>query len=437
MIERSNPLSRLIKATSKVEANELKATLLSFSFVFVIMMAYFILRPVRDALSSDWTNEQLSWLWTSTFVFSALAVSVYGAVISRVRFKVIVPGVYVFFAISFAGFYVAGSTLGDNDLVNRIYYVWTSVFSLFNLSVFWTFMSGLYNKEQAKRLFSVIAVGAMTGAIAGPWFAILFSEALGSLNMLLVSATLLLVTIPIIAKLDQLRTSELGNADAQGDLLGGNRLGTNPFAGFTLFVNNRYLLWIGLFILLYVVMNTFIYYELRKPLVDLDREQRAVIWAQIDLAINILALFTALFATGRLTTKFGMSKTLALIPFLMIGGWLVVAASPAFATLVAVQIIRRAGNYAITRPGREILFTQVDSETRFKSKPVIDTVVYRGSDVATAWFYTKLVSVFGLGLAGIAVVGAVVAAAWVATAIHLGKLFEQMDTSDSASGNTK
>jgi len=437
LTESNNPLSRLIKATSKVEANELKATLLSFSFVFVIMMAYFILRPVRDALSSDWTDEQLSWLWTSTFVFSALAVSVYGAVISRVRFKVIVPGVYVFFAISFAGFYVAGSTLGNNDLVNRIYYVWTSVFSLFHLSVFWTFMSGLYNKEQAKRLFSVIAVGAMAGAIAGPLFVTLFADTIGSLNMLWVSATLLLVPIPIIAKLDQLRTSELGNADAQSDLLRGNRLGTNPFAGFTLFVNNRYLLWIGLFILLYVVMNTFIYFELRKAMGDFDREQRTLIWAQIDLTINILAACTALFATGRLTTNFGMSKTLALIPFLMIGGWLVVAASPALATLIGVQIIRRAGNYAITRPGREILFTLVDSETRFKSKPVIDTVVYRGSDVATAWFYTKLVSVFGLGLAGIAVVGAVVAAAWVATALHLGRMFEKMDSNDSESGYTE
>ena len=437
MTERSNPLSRLIKATAKVEANELKATLLSFAFVFFIMMAYFILRPVRDALSSDWTDEQLSWLWTSTFVFSALAVSVYGAVISRVRFKVIVPGVYVFFAISFAGFYIAGSTLGNNDLVNRIYYVWTSVFSLFHLSVFWTFMSGLYNKEQAKRLFSVIAVGAMAGAIAGPLFVTLFAEAIGSLNMLLASATLLLVPIPIIAKLDLLRTSELGNADAQGDLLRGNRLGTNPFSGFTLFVNNRYLLWIGLFILLYVVMNTFIYFELRKAMGEFDREQRTLIWAQIDLAINILAVFTALFATGRLTTRFGMSKTLALIPFLMIGGWLVVAASPALATLIAVQIIRRAGNYAITRPGREMLFTLVDNETRFKSKPVIDTVVYRGSDVATAWFYTKLVSVFGLGLAGIAVVGAMVAAAWVVTAVYLGMMFEQMGASDPKNGNTE
>jgi len=435
--ERTNPLSRLIKAAAKVEANELKATLLSFSFVFVIMTAYFILRPVRDALSSDWSDEQLTWLWTSTFVFSALAVSVYGAVISRVRFKVIVPSVYVFFAVSFVGFYVAGSTFGDNDLVNRIYYVWTSVFSLFHLSVFWTFMSGLYNKEQAKRLFSVIGVGAMAGAVAGPMFVTLFAEAIGSLNMLLVSATLLLVPIPIIAKLDRLRISELGNADAQADLLRSNHLGANPFAGFTRFVSNPYLLWIGLFILLYVVMNTFIYYEFRKAVGDFDRLQRAQIWAQIDLAVNLLAVVTALFATGRLTTRFGMSKTLALIPFLMVGGWLVVAASPALATLVGVQIIRRAGNYAITRPGREMLFTLVDSETRFKSKPVIDTVVYRGGDVASAWFYTKLVSVYGLGLAGVAVVGAVIAAAWVATGWRLGNLFEHMETKNAESDHIK
>jgi AAA family ATP:ADP antiporter len=265
----------------------------------------------------------------------------------------------------------------------------------------------------------------------------LFAEAIGSLNMLLVSATLLLVPIPIIAKLDRLRISELGNADAQADLLRSNHLGTNPFAGFTRFVSNPYLLWIGLFILLYVAMNTFIYYELRKAVGDFDRLQRAQIWAQIDLAVNLLAVVTALFATGRLTTRFGMSKTLALIPFLMVGGWLVVAASPALATLVGVQIIRRAGNYAITRPGREMLFTLVDNETRFKSKPVIDTVVYRGGDVASAWFYTKLVSTFGLGLAGVAVVGAVIAAAWVATGWRLGSLFEHMETKNKESEHTK
>ena len=425
MSETRNPVARVIRAATKVEPNELQATVLSFLWVFLVMAAWYILRPVRDALSSDWTDAQLSWLWTSTFFFSALAVSIYGAIISRVRFSRIVPGVYVFFAVSFIGFYIAGATLGSNDIVNRVYYVWTSVFGLFHLSVFWTFMSGLYNKEQAKRLFGVIAVGATTGAIAGPAFVSAFGDDIGSLNMLFVSALLLLAPIPIMAKLDSLRTTKLGNRDSAADLLRGDRLGVNPFSGFTEFVSNRYLLWIGLFILLYVTMSTFLYFEIRKPLGDLEQVRRAQIWANIDLAVNLLAAATALFATGRLATKLGMPRTLALVPAIMVVAWVVVAINPAALTVFVVQVVRRAGNYAITRPGREMLFTLVDSETRFKAKPVIDTVVYRGGDVATAWFYTSIVSAFSLGLAGVALVGAGIAAAWAAVGIYLGRDFER------------
>jgi AAA family ATP:ADP antiporter len=418
---RATPLSRLLK----IESNEIGATLLSFLFVFSIMAAYFILRPVRDALSSDWTDEQLSWLWTSTFLFSAIAVSLYGAVISHLRLKVIVPAVYVFFSLTLVGFYAAGSTLGENDLLNRAYYVWASVLGLFHLSVFWTFMSGLYNKEQARRLFSIIALGATAGAIAGPAFVTAFVEQIGNLNMLLVSAALMLVPLPLIVPLDRLRETALGNIDAQSEMIGRDKLTINPFSGFTRFFSNPYLLWIGLFILLYVMMNTFLYYELRKAVEDLSREQRAEVWASIDLAVNLLAAVTALFATGRLTTRFGMPTTLGIVPVIMAIGWATVTLNPTMLTIIIVQVIRRAGNYAITRPGREMLFTLVDDETRFKSKPVIDTVVYRGGDVATAWFYTTIVKVFGLGMAGVAGVGAVFALIWAAVGITLGRRFER------------
>ena len=418
---RATPLSRLLK----IESNEIGATLLSFLFVFSIMAAYFILRPVRDALSSDWTDEQLSWLWTSTFFFSAIAVSLYGAVISHLRLKVIVPAVYVFFSLTLVGFYAAGSTLGENDLLNRAYYVWASVLGLFHLSVFWTFMSGLYNKEQARRLFSIIALGATAGAIAGPAFVTAFVEQIGNLNMLLVSAALMLVPLPLIVPLDRLRETALGNIDAQSEMIGRDKLTINPFSGFTRFFSNPYLLWIGLFILLYVMMNTFLYYELRKAVEDLSREQRAEVWASIDLAVNLLAAVTALFATGRLTTRFGMPTTRGIVPVIMAIGWATVTLNPTMLTIIIVQVIRRAGNYAITRPGREMLFTLVDDETRFKSKPVIDTVVYRGGDVATAWFYTTIVKVFGLGMAGVAGVGAVFALIWAAVGITLGRRFER------------
>jgi AAA family ATP:ADP antiporter len=253
----------------------------------------------------------------------------------------------------------------------------------------------------------------------------LFADQIGSLNMLFVSAALLLVPIPIISRLDQLRTTDLGNPDAQADLLRDGKLSVNPFSGFSRFLSNPYLLWIGLFILLYVMMNTFLYYEIRKAVADLDREQRAQIWASIDLAVNLLAAVTALFATGRLATKVGMAKTLALVPLVMAVGWAAVAISPAAITVIIVQVIRRAGNYSITRPGREMLFTLVDNESRFKAKPVIDTVVYRGGDVATAWFYTTIVSWFGLGLAGVAIIGAFFATLWAGVGAYLGGRFER------------
>jgi len=432
--ERNNSFSRLIRFAAKVEPNELKATLLSFLFVFVIMTAYFILRPVRDAMSSDWSDEQLSWLWTSTFFFSAIAVSVYGGIISRVRFGIIVPSVYAFFAATFVGFYILGSTLGENDLVNRAYYVWLSVFSLYHLSVFWTFMSGLYNKEQAKRLFSVIAIGASTGAIVGPSIPAFFAGNIGTLNLLLIAAVLLLIPIPLIGMLERLRISELGNEDLSADLTRQKQLGANPFSGFTKFVSNPYLLAIGVFIILYVVMSTFVYFELRKMLGDFDREVRTSIWGSIDLAVNSLALVTAFFATGRLATRFGMAATLALVPALMVGGWIVVALSPVLAVLIGLQVARRAGNYAITRPGREMLFTIVDADTRFKAKPVIDIVVYRGGDVATAWLYTALTGTLGWGLAGIALFAAVVAAVWAAAGAWLGRSYDRAGDDEHDNG---
>lgn len=392
------------------------------------MTAYFLLRPARDALSSDWTDVQLSWLWTFTFFFSVIAVSIYGGVISRLRFKIIVPSVYTFFALTFVGFWMVGSYYGDqNDLVNRSFYVWLSVFSLFHISVFWSFTSGIYNKEQAKRLYAIIAIGATAGTIVGSTIASFFTEEIGRLNLLLIAGAILLVPIPLIGVLERLRVTDLDNEDVQADLTRAQQLGKNPFSGFTSFVKSPYLLAIGLFIVFYVTMSTFIYFELRDVFRPFDGDVRTQYWARIDLAVNILAALVALFATGRLATRAGMPTTLALIPLLMVGGWLIVAINPAMGVLVGLQIARRAGNYAITRPAREMLFTIVDAETRLKAKPVIDIVVYRGGDVVNAWLYTAITATFGLGLAGVALVSAAICAAWAGAGIFLGREFDRKD----------
>jgi AAA family ATP:ADP antiporter len=235
---------------------------------------------------------------------------------------------------------------------------------------------------------------------------------------------MLLVPIPIIFYLQSLNSSDLHN-ESLSPQTPQIRIGGNPFAGFKLFFSNPYLLAIGLFILLYTGISSFVYFELKNLLSDLSRAERTAVWAQMDLAVNILSIVVGMFATGRIVGKFGMPVTIALIPVLICAGLIIVAVSPFLGAVVALQVIRRAGNYAVTRPAREVLFTRVDREARFKAKPVIDIVAYRGGDMLMAWFFTGLTQGLGLGLAAVAAVGAGIAALWSIVGIYLGRWFER------------
>ena len=427
MTRTTNPFARLARSVATIEPHELRATLLAFFFVFTLMSAYFILRPVRDAMSSDWSDVELSVLWSSTFVVSVIAVALYGAVVSRIRFQWLVPAVYLFFSLSFFVFRFAADLAPDPMIVDQVFYVWISVFSLFHISVFWSFMSDVFSKQQAPRLFAFIAMGSSVGAIVGPLVPALFAPSLGTENLILVAAVLLLVPLPIIHVLTRLKVTELGNADVAADLSEAQRIGRNPLAGFMLFFRSPFLLGIGAFILLYVALGSFVYFELKNLLDGIDRDQRTQIWAFIDAAVNTLAILTALLVTSRIAKRFGMAVTLAMIPLMMVLGMLIVAFVPAVAAVVGLQIARRAGNYAITRPGREMLFTMVDRETRFKAKPVIDIAVYRGGDMLTAWAFTGLTTGIGLGLGAVALVGAVLAAIWAAVGAWLGRVYDRTD----------
>jgi len=287
-------------------------------------------------------------------------------------------------------------------------------------------MSDLFNKEQAGRLFGIIAAGASVGGIIGPSIPSFFSASLGTDNLMLIASLMLLVPIPIIFYLQSLKSSDLRN----NDVILNNpaaKIGGNPFAGFKMFFSNPYLLAIGLFIFLYTGISSFVYFELKNLLSEFSRVERTAVWAQMDLAVNILSIATGLFVTGRIVGRFGMPITMALIPVLICGGLLILAISPFIGAVVALQIIRRAGNYAVTRPAREMLFTRVDRETRFKAKPVIDIVAYRGGDMLMAWLFTGLTQGLGLGLAAVAVVGAGIAALWSLVGIYLGRWFERDD----------
>ena len=419
-----NIILNFLKTASKIKEREVKAVVFSFLFVVVLMSAYYILRPVRDAMASDWTDAEVSWLWTLNFFISTVIVALYGIMVSKFRFRLLVPVMYGIFAGSFIIFYVLGSIYEDRILIDKAFYVWVSVFSLFHISVFWSFMSELFSKEQSSRLFGVIAVGASVGGLIGPSITTIFSVSLGTDKLMLIASTMLLIPIPIIFFLQSLKTKELNN-EVLNTPISNQSIGGNPLAGFKMFFSNPYLLSIGVFILLYTGISSFVYFELKNLLSDFSRPERSVIWAQMDLAVNILAISTGLFATGRIVTRFGMPATIAMVPIIICIGLLVLAISPLLGVVMILQIVRRAGNYAVTRPAREMLFTLVNQETRFKAKPVIDIVAYRGGDMITAWLFTGLTQGLGLGLAAVAAIGAGIAGLWTLVGIYLGRWFER------------
>jgi AAA family ATP:ADP antiporter len=198
MLASNNPMARFLKLVAKIEAKEVKAVASSFLFVVVLMSAYYILRPVRDAMASDWTDAEVSWLWTLNFFISTAVVGVYGMAVARFHFRYLVPSIYGIFALTFVVFYLLAYISADRTLIDKSFYVWVSVFSLFHISVFWSFMSDLFNKEQAGRLFSIIAAGASVGGLIGPSIPSFFSASMGTDNLMLLASMMLLIPIPII-----------------------------------------------------------------------------------------------------------------------------------------------------------------------------------------------------------------------------------------------
>jgi ATP:ADP antiporter, AAA family len=235
------------------------------------------------------------------------------------------------------------------------------------------------------------------------------------------------LTLPLVRWLQHLKFSDLVTQQGATDGSGGAPIGGNPLAGFSEFVQSRYLLGIGLFIFFMTAISAFIYFAQKNLLETYDVDTRTQILAGMDLAVNCLTVLVAVFATGRMANRLGLSFTLASIPVLIGLGLLLLAAAPMVSVVIALQIVRRAGDYAVSRPAREVLFTAVDRETRFKAKPVIDIVIYRGGDMLSAWGFTALTQGLGLGMAAVALVGAGIAAVWAVTGIYLGRRFVAMN----------
>ena len=415
-------IADVIRSATLIERQEQRAVFISFFLVFVLMAAYYMLRPVRDSMASDWSNTEISVLWNIQFVLSLTFVAIYGVAVSRIKFRHLVPSVYGFFALSFVGFYFGSGLVEAPVIIDKSFYLWVSLFSLFHVSVFWSLMADLYNKEQSKRLFGFIAVGASAGAIVGPIVATIAAQTIGSDSLMLIASLTMLIPLPIVFYLQYLKRTHLLNEQVNVDLTP-IKIGGNPLAGFRDFVTSPYLIGIAAFILLYTAISSFAYFEQTNLLRDYNRDQRTEILALLALVVNSLTFILGFFATSRLTTRLGMPATLALVPAFMCVALIILAFAPILTVLLALQVARQAGNYGITRPAREMLFTSVSREARFKAKPVVDVAIYRGGDAIWSSAFALFTDGLGLGLAAMAAIGAGIAALWAGTGVKLGLIF--------------
>ncbi len=421
----SSAIARLLKLVAAVEPLEVKAVSLSFVYFFFLMASYFILRPLRDTMGTIYGVSHLQELFTGTFLVSFVVAAVYAGCASRIRLATFLPWVYGVIALSMVCFYLAFTAHAESRWLAAGFYVWLSTFNLLTISVFWSMMADIFSSGQAKRLFGFIAAGGTVGTIVAPAFTVLFVKVVGTNLLLLISAGGFAITALLVRLVEaEKRKFAVEDAAAQRTTLD-KRLGGNPFDGFVLLFKSRYLLMIALFLLLMTWISTVIYFQLGDRISHefASKAARTQAYATIDLATNSIAVLIQLFGTGRFIQRFGVTTGLLLNPVIMVVAFLAVAFSPVLLMLGTIQVVRRFAEYAIAKPSRDMLFTVVDQQAKYKAKNVIDTVVYRFGDLTSAWMSS---AVLPYGVAGLAVFGAIISVFWFPIAFLLGRRYESV-----------
>jgi AAA family ATP:ADP antiporter len=417
---------RLLRRLIDVRPDETRALAWSWLYIFSVLSSYYVIRPIRDEMGVAGGVENLPWLFTGTLAGMIAVNPPFAALVRRLPRARFITVAYRFFMANLLLFFLLLriATPEQNIWIGRVFFIWTSVFNLFVVSVFWALMVDVFDSGQGKRLFGFISAGATLGSVLGSSLTAALAQRVGPTYLLLGSAALLEVAVFSVRRLSVLSealrvspTARSGEAPVGGKIL----------SGFTHAFKSPYLLNISIYMLLYAITSTFLYFE-QATVVNqsfADRAARTTFFAQVDLLVNILTLVTQLFLTERILRVLGMALTLTLLPALSALGFTALGLAPTVAVVVAFQVLRRAGNFAVARPTREVLFTVIPREDKYKAKSFIDTVVYRSGDQLGAWSY-GLLSFFGLGMTGIAFVAVPLSAAWLLNGFWLGRKQEAL-----------
>jgi ATP:ADP antiporter, AAA family len=406
----------LLYRALRAQPGELAAVAWAFAYFFLLLCSYYILRPVRDALAVEAGTQTLQWLFTATFVAMIALVPVFGWLCARLPRARLLPVVY--------GFFTLNLILFSSYMSVPVFFVWLSVFNLFAVSVFWSFMSDIFDTPQAARLYGAIAAGGSCGAIAGPLLAAFLSERFQQSGLLLLSAALLALTLPCIAMLARWSRAHPRSGDTPPEA----PLGGSILAGVRAALGSPFLLAICGYLLCYTALSTALYFQQVTIVKDAvpDMAERTRLFASIDLVVNTLTLALQVLAFSRLTAVLSPGWLLAVVPLISVVGFLWLGATPTLAALITFGVARRVGEFAVSKPAREALFTVVPREDRYKAKNFIDTVVYRGGDAASGWLFGPLGS-------AMAFVAAALSVAWTAIAFYLGARMKSWTRDDARS----
>ncbi len=413
-----------------VEEGEWRATLLAFAFFFFLLASYFILRSIRDAIGVAAGTSTLPWLFTGTLIATLLCNPLYATIVSRLPVRRFIPIVYRIFAVLLVGFSIAVYSTGpaEEKFLGPAFWIFISVFSLFVPSVFWGFMADTFYSEQGKRLYGFIGVGGTLGGMFGSKFTSLLATTVGTPMLMLMSVVLLECGVQVIRRYPPSFRAETRDREAAQRSVGGTSM-----AGITHVLRSPYLLGICLFMLLFTIGTTVLYFQ-QAEIVGAkfaDRESRTAFLANLDFYVQLLTVLAQLFISGRVIKWIGVGMTLAILPLVSVIGFGALGVWSSLSLFVAFTVIRRAGNYAFANPGREVLFSVIPPEDKYKAKNFIDTFAYRSGDQIGAWSYAAM-SAAGMAVSSIALVAAPMSAVWLLVALWLGRRHTQLSKAELA-----
>ena len=409
----------LLEKLVRVEHGEWPRLAIAFFYFFFLLGGYFMLRPLRGTVASN-NSDILHWLYTATFVTMLLIVPVFGFLVSRFRRGQFIPGIYLFFIVNLLLFAAGFEGEATPQWIQRSFYVWLSVFNLFVVSIFWSFMADIFRPGQATRLFGFIMAGGSIGAILAPSVTKAIIGDHGATGVMLASVAALLVATSLAVLLGRYTRQRLHNKPSE--VIGGS-----VWEGAVRVFRSEYLLYACLLMLLHNLTSTFLFNGMAVLVNEeiVGFEARTTFFSHLDQIVQVIAFLFQFFITSRLISRFGMSATLTMVPLMLAGGFVVLGSSMGLVLFAAVQVAQRSMNYGVIGPAKEMLFTVVDRETKYKSKNFIDTVVYRGSDVTASWIFKGMTSA-GLSLAQMAWIYVPVLGLWGFGAWRLGRIYVQM-----------